>query len=240
MKLTNKFSIQEVKEFWDKVAPNYESANERVGYVHYQRYEKAIELSNIQNGQTILNIWSRTGNLTPYIRKFKNINLINREVSPEFIKLAQKKFPIEEFKTTDLENLQEFKNNSFDKIISLETLEHTPKPIKYLKELNRILKPGGIITLSLPPKGFEIPTIIWDVFFNNHGEGPHRFLWPKEVKAMLKKANLELIKHIPTIILPLKNDKLEKLSEKILTGIFKKTPLINFGVRHFYVCKKIK
>ncbi len=38
-----------------------------------------------------------------------------------------KNFPNENFKQTDLENLP-FQNNFFDVVLSLEILEHTPKP----------------------------------------------------------------------------------------------------------------
>lgn len=236
--MENNFTIEQVREFWDKVAPIYEPANKKVGYVHYQRFERGLKHAQVQPGHKVLNIWSRMGGLIPYIRQIANLTLYNREASPQFIASAENKFPEEKFALTDLENLSEFSDNYFDRIISLETLEHAPKPLKFLQELERVLKPGGRLVLSLPPQGFEIPTRIWDKFFGNHGEGPHKFLWPKEVKQLLGRTNLKLLEHDPTMILPLKNDRLERISEKILTGLFKKTPIINFGVRHFYVCEK--
>lgn len=238
--MENNFTTEQIRDFWDKVAPIYEPANERVGYVHYQRFEKGLRHADLQPGQKVLNIWSRMGGFIPYARKTPELELFNREVSPEFMARAKQKFPNENFALTNLEDFSEFPNNNFDRVISLETLEHAPKPLVFLLGLARILKPGGILVLSLPPKGFEIPTIIWDKFFHNHGEGPHNFLWPHQVKKLLSLAGLDLFKHDPTIILPLKNDRYERLSEKILTAIFKKTPIINFGVRHFYVCKKPK
>lgn len=236
--MINNFSIEEVRQFWDSVSPIYESSNSKVGYVHIQRFEKALEFGDVKPGQTILNIWSRTGSLIPYIRKQPNINLHNREVSPKMAEIAKNKFPEENFKLTDLKDLSDFSDNTFDRIFSLETLEHTPEPLKLLQEFNRTLKPGGILIMSLPPKGFEIPTRIYDLFFENHGEGPHRFLWPKEVKSLLKESGLTLSQHKPAIILPLISDRLTRLSEKILTGLFGRTPIANFGVRHFYICKK--
>ena len=125
-----------------------------------------------------------------------------------------------------------------DRIISLETLEHVPKPLIFLKELNRVLKPGGRLIMSLPPKGFEVPTVIWDKFFGNHGEGPHNFLWPGQVKKLLKQSLFILKGHYPTIILPFKTDKAGRRSEEILMKFFGKTPLVNFGVRHFYIAIK--
>lgn len=236
--MDNTFSIEEVRSFWDRVAPIYETTNKTVGYVHTQRFEKTLEYGNIKASMTVLNIWSRTGNLLPYLRKVPNLIIYNREVSSKMMAIAREKYPSEEFALTDLENLSEFKDNTFDRIISLETLEHTPKPTVYLRELHRILKPEGLLIMSLPPRGFEFPTQLYEIFFKNHGEGPHRFLWPGEVKKLLAEAKFKLRLHKPAIILPLGNDYTTRLSEKILTKIFGETPLANFGVRHFYICQK--
>lgn len=236
--MINPFTIKEVQSFWNKVAPEYEKYNDNVGYVHFQRFVKAMEFGQIKPGQRILNIWSRTGSLIPWVRKVDNITLENREASPRFIEIAQAKYPNESFGLTDFENLSEFEDNTFDRIISLETLEHVPKPLVFLKEMHRILKPGGLLVMSLPPRGAEVPEFFYVLIFGDHGEGPHRFLWPWEVKRLLKEANIKLLKHQPYIMLPLGSDRLTRASEKILTFIFGRTPLANFGVRHFYVCKK--
>src|SRR3989339_79359 len=91
---------------------------------------------------------------------------------------------------------------------------------------------------SMPPKGFEIPTMLWDFFAGNHGEGPHNFLWPYQVKKIINDSSFKSILHIPTIILPLGSERGERLSEKCMMRFFGRTPLVNFGVRHFYICKK--
>lgn len=49
----------------------------------------------------------------------------------------------------DLRNIP-LENNSIDRIICIQVLEHLPEPWIVLKEFNRVLKPGGIIFLSLP------------------------------------------------------------------------------------------
>jgi|SRR3989338_159421 len=233
-----KFSIEEVRSFWDRVSPIYEPANEKLGYVHTHRFEKTLEYGQIEAGQTILNIWSRTGNLLPYLRKTPDLTVYNHEVSPAMIAIARRKYPKEKFELTNLENLDEFKNDMFDRIISLETLEHTPKPAVFLSELHRVLKPDGFLIMSLPPKGAEIGLKLYECFFKNHGEGPHNFYWPSDVKKMLEQSGLQLIAHKPAMILPLINARLIRLSEKILDFVFGKTPLANFGVRHFYIAKK--
>lgn len=234
--MKNNFTISEVRKHWNEVAKIYEPTNAIVGYVHTQRFEKAIKFSNIKSGDKVLNIWSRTGNLIPYLRKTPNVQITNMEASEKMIEIAEKKYPKEKFIKTDLILLSELENSYFDKIISLETLEHTPNPSSLLSEFYRVLKPGGKLVMSLPPGGFEIPTRLYDTFFNNHGEGPHRFLWSWEVKRLLKETGFKLINHQGYMMIPTKNDKTTRKSEEILTNLFGKTPLIEFGVRHFYVC----
>ena len=236
--MDQKFTIDEVKDFWDRVSHIYEPVNKNLGYIHTHRFEKTLEYGQIEPGQTILNIWSRTGNLLPYLKEIPNLTIYNREVSPAMLTIARQKYPEENFELTDLENLNEFKDNTFDRVVSLETLEHTPKPTIFLSEIYRVLKPDGLLIMSLPPKGMEFGLKIYELFFKNHGEGPHNFYWPSEVKKILNQSGLQLVAHKPALILPLGNDELTRLSEKVLGFIFGKTPIANFGIRHFYICKK--
>lgn len=43
-----------------------------------------------------------------------------------------------------------FNDNTFDYVISSEVIEHTPDPYVAIKEIYRVLKPGGIMVLSTP------------------------------------------------------------------------------------------
>ena len=46
-----------------------------------------------------------------------------------------------------------FKDNSIDVITFFETLEHVANEQRFLKEIHRVLKPKGVIMLSVPNKG---------------------------------------------------------------------------------------
>ena len=41
-------------------------------------------------------------------------------------------------------------NQSFDTVVSTELLEHVPEPLRALREMHRVLKPGGYLILSTP------------------------------------------------------------------------------------------
>lgn len=43
-----------------------------------------------------------------------------------------------------------FPNDFFDTVVSIETLEHLQNPKIFLKEVNRVLKPNGLVILSTP------------------------------------------------------------------------------------------
>lgn len=49
----------------------------------------------------------------------------------------------------DIFNMK-FKDNEFDCILFLETIEHVDAPTRFLKEFFRILKPGGCLIISTP------------------------------------------------------------------------------------------
>lgn len=46
-----------------------------------------------------------------------------------------------------------FKNNSFDAILAFDVIEHLDNPQKALRELHRVLKPGGILHFAIPYEG---------------------------------------------------------------------------------------
>ncbi|MDO8639225.1 MAG: methyltransferase domain-containing protein [Candidatus Daviesbacteria bacterium] len=65
-----------------------------------------------------------------------------------------------------------FPENSFDKIVMSEIIEHVKDDIRVLKEARRVLKQGGILVLTTPNKNYPF---LWDPvnwilehFFNFH------------------------------------------------------------------------
>lgn len=237
MEIKNNFTIDEVASFWNRIGENYDSINAKFKEVHSQRFTESVKHLNLRNGDKILNIWSRTGNAINFLKnKEPRAEIINLEVSDIFIEISKRKFPTEKFSKTDLENL-DFENNYFDHILSLETLEHAPNPLKLLKEFYRVLKPGGTIVLSLPPRTAELAEKISYLFFGNHGEGPHKFLPSKTVKKLLAEAGFKLILHKSTLLIPAGPPWLIKFGEKIIEK-FQNTFVSELGIRQFYVCEK--
>lgn len=74
------------------------------------------------------------------------------DISEESIKLAKKQFSKKEKIEFELSNIIEcnLQSNSFDTIISFETIEHLKSPEKAIFEFKRILKQNGILIGSVP------------------------------------------------------------------------------------------
>ena len=76
----------------------------------------------------------------------------------------------------DGENL-EFGDNTFDFVVNINVIDHTPNPDKMLSEIKRVLKPGG--------------RLYFEVHFDKYLGGPHYMLWNRGVvKEYLKDFTL--------------------------------------------------
>ena len=55
-------------------------------------------------------------------------------------------------------------DESVDVVVSFETIEHVPNPLRFLDECIRVLAPGGMIVISTPNKG---------IYFSELAPNPH-------------------------------------------------------------------
>jgi SAM-dependent methyltransferase len=83
-------------------------------------------------------------------------SVIGVDVSTEAIGEAKARFGeyAEELVEADLRKLP-FEDDSFDAVVSFETIEHVEEPERALAELDRVLRPDGILVISSPnPDGY--------------------------------------------------------------------------------------
>ncbi|MBN1163711.1 MAG: methyltransferase domain-containing protein [Candidatus Krumholzibacteriota bacterium] len=232
----NKFTMDAVREFWDGVAEHeYEHCNEEIDRVHTQRFREALKRLRLGPGMRMLNVWSRIGDGIPWIRQgCSDIILINAELSLEMLKVSKKLSPEEIHVQTSLHELP-FGDDSFDTVLSLETLEHVPDPLLFLREIRRILVPGGRLVMSLPPSYAEWTSWLNAIHKFHHGEGPHRFIAPRVVKKMMQEAGLRLDDYQGTLFIPLEGELIEKI-DVWLSDLIGRSFLGQLCMRSFYVC----
>ena len=107
----------------------------------------------------------------------------------------------------DLMKRLPFSDNYFNKAVMSEVAEHLPDDIKGLKEVCRILKPNGVLCLTVPHANYPL---LWDPinwmferFFNIHVKsGFFAGIWnqhirlyqPLQIKLILEKAGFKVEK----------------------------------------------
>lgn len=145
-----------------------------------------------------------------------------------------------------------FKNDSFDKAIMTEVLEHIDDDKKALFEVNRILKPGGTLLLTVP--NFNFP-FLWDPInwilqniFGTHISGTGFFagIWARHLRLykrpelikIIRKAGfkIEIIEELTTRCLPF-NHHLVNLVARFLYD-FKPSAKISDPISKFKSAKK--
>ncbi len=94
----------------------------------------------------------------------------------------------------------DFEDESFDKIVSIHTIEHIPDIKKALNEMGRVVKDGGRVVLAFPMepiRGFAaLPSacIVYKNPFMCRKLHLHK-LNPKKIKLMLGKTGLKMVSH---------------------------------------------
>lgn len=234
----NTWTDAEVEAHWDAVAHLYVSENEKVKSTHDQRFLFSLPQLDLYCGARVLNISSRDGEAASYINKIEpSVLVTNAEISQKLMDVAASLNPgLSQVKIDSYSRLP-FSDQSFDRVLSLETLEHVENPVLFLEELHRVSIPDARLVLSCPPATSEIPYQIYTALFGGHGEGPHKFPPSKKVKSWLKITGWELVSHEGTVLLPVGPAWAKKWGESLIRKM-QGTFIAELGIRQFYVCKK--
>lgn len=136
----------------ERVNPeNTESANFKRHLVRYQFAGSHVR------GQSVLDTGCGMGYGAYYLAELAR-NVVGVDAAPEAIEYSKAHYrrPNLRFLLMDCEALG-FPAFSFDVVCGFEVIEHLPHARKYLDEIRRILKPGGLAILSTPNKTLSSP-----------------------------------------------------------------------------------
>lgn len=157
-KMKNKFNSEEELAKWnDAMVKKYhsegtlfESKNPVLRYIEKKRIKTMVKLAQISANDRLLDMGCGEGYLLSLIPKIERIaGLDISRVALEKATTLLKNRPYIELKYGDAQNTP-FNNDSFDKIICSELLEHVPYPRLVIKEINRLLKRDGLLVISVP------------------------------------------------------------------------------------------
>ena len=199
--------LAEVEKDLDLISPELREWNISYFYGAKNRYISDLKIieSYYKDGK-ILEAGSVPCHLT-YCLKKMGYPVIGIDIDPKRSEQFIEKHNLE-IKKCDIEKDKlPFKNNTFDFIIFNEIFEHLRiDPISTMREINRILKVGGILMLATPnlyslPKiimfnlgrGFNNPYFEFEKLHKLGHMGHIREYSTKEVKQFLKNTGFQII-----------------------------------------------
>ena len=120
-------------------------AGDQLGY----HYDLASEW--ISDGDRILDVACGDGYGTDIIA-LRDVTITGADLVEEVIEAARQLRPKRDNMTFEVQDVLDltYDDLTFDVILSMETIEHIPDENRYLKELRRVLKPGGRLIISTP------------------------------------------------------------------------------------------
>lgn len=130
----------------------FNNAEEKQGYSHYENESKSLHATFLQrikqirkfrDGGSLLDVGCATGAFLEAASKYWDVS--GSEISEYAAKMArQKGFQVYEYQTEELENL----TTKFDVVTMWDVIEHVAQPVKTIKLVGKIVKPGGVIALT--------------------------------------------------------------------------------------------
>ena len=149
---------------------------------------------NIDVGDIVLDIGCGEGRHSISLHVDKQVNAVGMDLSMEDMKIAKnriKDFSIPNsnksscvFALGDINSLP-FKDNAYDAVVCSEVLEHLEFLEKGVSEIVRVLKPGGILAVSVPRYLPEL--ICWKLSpeYSNTPGGHVRIFKQRELKQLI-------------------------------------------------------
>jgi demethylmenaquinone methyltransferase / 2-methoxy-6-polyprenyl-1,4-benzoquinol methylase len=144
----------EVRQMFSSIATRYDVTNEVLSFgIHRLWRRKAIRLSGAKPGDAVLDCATGTGDLAI---AFKHTvggdgRVVGTDFCPEMLESAPAKATREgleiEFAVADAMDLNAYADNTFDVASISFGIRNVDDPVKCLKEMARVVKPGGRVVV---------------------------------------------------------------------------------------------
>lgn len=96
--------------------------------------------------------------LIPKARSFTAVD----KIKPVIDRL-QKKYPEARLASMNIPPLTGLPDNSFDRVVSFQVIEHIQDDALFLQEIHRVLKPGGIALITTPNRRLSLTRNPWHI-----------------------------------------------------------------------------
>jgi ubiquinone/menaquinone biosynthesis C-methylase UbiE len=123
-----------------------------------RRVPTLMDFLELQDGDSVLDCGCGMGFYLMTMGKLRNVKLFGVDGDLSRLTWAERERVPAELASIDIHDLP-FPDNTFDKVLMTEVLEHIADDRRALREIYRVLKPGGVLALSVPHANYPF---LWD------------------------------------------------------------------------------
>ncbi len=129
--------------------------------IHQRLFKAYVVAKDYLNGD-VLEVGCGEGRgvstLLEHARTFTAVDKIE-----DLIEGLQRKYPSGKFISMNIPPLDGLKDNTYDALVSFQVIEHIKDDVLFLKEIHRVLKPGGIALITTPNRKMSLSRNPWHV-----------------------------------------------------------------------------
>ncbi len=155
------------------------------GNINVRMRDTVLHMLDVQPEETVLDAGCGLGY---FLLKLKGSGAVLHgiDTSPESVSYV-KKHITPHAKTGSVEQIP-YPDNTFDKVLFCEVIEHVADDAKVLREIRRVLKPGGRVVISTPSlKGFRATAKLKQLGHHHGGEFHYRDGYmPEDLERILE------------------------------------------------------
>lgn len=178
------------KAAFDRQAGTYDSTY--YGQHARKLYGNIIGKLNEYAYENILDVGCGTGSILKEIISTKKVNAAGVDLSEKMLAVAREHLGTAvDLRNGDSEHLP-WEGEQFHMVLCSDSFHHYPNPEAVLREMKRVLRPGGKIILADPWLPSPIRQIM-NVFMPFNKDGDVRMYSGKEIKKMLAACGLKFI-----------------------------------------------
>jgi SAM-dependent methyltransferase len=139
------------------------------------RFRKAAALARVPPGRgaAVLDLGAREGGLKAHLPA--DVRYQGVDITPEFA--------APDILIRDITGGLPFPDATYDYVFCIEVLEHVAHPLHTLSEIHRVLRPAGVLVLSVP-NPYHVKELVWNVLRIPDRQG-HLYSWTRQTMTRL-------------------------------------------------------
>ncbi|RLB12755.1 MAG: hypothetical protein DRG82_16705 [Deltaproteobacteria bacterium] len=175
----------------------------------FSRSTRVTLALDMVEGESVLDLGCHLAVYSHYLAR-KGHKVVAADVDEQALEIARRMFSHPNLRIVKVEGSRlQFDDNSFHTVILLEVLEHSQDPRTLVREIHRVLKPGGFLVLSIP-NAASYHTFARTLFLNiknyyhkmeswpefTYDQRDHFFYWdPFTIYRLLNKEGFKYVEH---------------------------------------------